>query len=109
MSEFAGALRERIVFERPGGAPDPAAAPTGGAAWYHDGAAWAAVEPLGPGERIVAGALSARPRWRLIIRARDGLDLDSRVLWRGRILRLVAIEADPRTADRMLLLSEEQP
>lgn len=106
MSDFAGALRERIAFERraePGGDAPP------GDAWRHDGAAWAAVTPLGPGARIIAGSLSARPRWRVTVRARGGLDLDSRILWRGRVLMIVAIEEDPRTPDRIDLITEEQP
>lgn len=103
MSEFAGALRERILIERRGEAG--AAASEG---WRHDGAAWAAVAPLGPGERIVAGALSARPRWRITIRQRGGIDLDSRIIWRARTLRLVAIVEDPRQPDRLVLDTEEQ-
>lgn len=103
MSEFAGALRERIQFERPG--------PTGTAAahWQPDGAAWAAVAPLGPGDRIAGGTLSARPRWRVTVRRRGGIDLDCRIIWRTRTLRLVAITEDPRQPDRLVIDTEEQP
>jgi head-tail adaptor len=106
MTEFAGALRERISFERRSDERDLLAGARG--KWRYDGAAWAAVTPLAPGEPVSADSLSALPRWRVIVRKRDGLDPGSRIVWRGRYLRVRSIESDPREPAQMILTTQEQ-
>ncbi|MEK6636995.1 MAG: phage head closure protein [Pseudomonadota bacterium] len=106
MSEFSGALCERISFERRSDARDLIAGVRG--KWSYDGAAWAAVTPLAPAEQIEADALSAAPRWRVTVRKRDGIDLNSRIVWRGRYLRVRSVESDPRAPAQMTLTTQEQ-
>ena len=106
MTEFAGALRERISFERRSDARDLLAGARG--KWRYDGAAWAAVTPLAPGEPVSADSLSALPRWRVIVRKRDGLDLGSRIVWRGRYLRVRSVESNPSEPAQMILTTQEQ-
>ena len=106
MTEFAGALRERIAFERRSDERDLLAGARG--KWRYDGAAWAAVTPLGAGDPVEADALSALPRWRVIVRKREGLDPNSRIVWRGRYLRVRSVESDPREPAQMILITQEQ-
>jgi SPP1 family predicted phage head-tail adaptor len=106
MTEFAGALRERISFERRNQERDLLAGARG--KWRYDGAAWAAVTPLTPGDAVEADALSALPRWRVIIRKREGIDPGSRIVWRGRYLSVRSIESDPREPAQMILTTQEQ-
>ena len=103
MSEFAGALRERIVIEqrRDSGAGTRAK-------WDYDGAVWAAVAPLVPADLVVADVLSALPRWRVTLRKREGISPATRIVWRGRYLKVRGIESDPRTPAQMILTTEEQ-
>jgi head-tail adaptor len=106
MTEFAGALRERISLERRNDERDMLAGARG--KWRYDGAAWAAVTPLAPGDAVEAGALSALPRWRVIIRKREGIDPGSRIVWRGRYLSVRSVESDPREPAQMILTTQEQ-
>ena len=106
MSEFAGALRERIAFERRSDERDLLAGALG--KWRYDGAAWAAVAPLGFGEAVAGDALSSLPRWRITLRKREGIDLSSRIVWRGRYLRIRSVESDPREPAQMILTVQEQ-
>lgn len=106
MTEFAGHLRERIAFERRSDERDILAGVRG--KWRYDGAAWAAVTPLGAGEPIEADSLSALPRWRVTLRKRDGIDPASRIVWRGRYLRVRSVESDPREPAQMILTTQEQ-
>jgi head-tail adaptor len=106
MTEFAGALRERIAFERRSDARDLLAGARG--KWRYDGAAWAAVTPLGSGDVVEADSLSALPRWRVIVRKRDSVDPSSRIVWRGRYLRVRSVESDPREPAQMILTTQEQ-
>jgi SPP1 family predicted phage head-tail adaptor len=106
MTEFAGALRERISFERRSAERDLLAGARG--KWRYDGAAWAAVTPLGAAEAVEADALSALPRWRVIVRKREGVDPGCRIVWRGRYLRVRSVESDPREPAQMILTTQEQ-
>ena len=106
MTEFAGHLRERIAFERRSDERDILAGARG--KWRYDGAAWAAVTPLGEGELIEADSVSALPRWRVTLRKRDGIDPASRIVWRGRYLRVRSVESDPREPAQMILTTQEQ-
>ena len=105
MSEFAGALRERVTIERRLGNRDV----LGGASGHYayDGAAWAAVSPLIPADLSLADSLSAMPRWQVTIRKREGIDLRTRFVWRGRFLGVRSCISDPRDPARMVLTCEE--
>jgi SPP1 family predicted phage head-tail adaptor len=106
MNEFAGALRERISFEQRSEERDLLAGAR--SKWRYDGAVWAAVTPLGTGDAVIADSVSALPRWRVIIRRRDGIDLSSRIIWRGRYLNVRSVDQDPRQPEQMTLITEEQ-
>lgn len=105
IGEFAGALRERVTIERRSGARDARAGATG--KYLYDGAAWVAVTPLVPAGLVEAQALSALPRWRVVMRKRDGIDLATRMVWRGRFLAVRGVESDPRDPSRLSLLCQE--
>ena len=106
MTEFAGALRERIAIERRNDERDMLAGARG--KWRYDGAAWAAITPLAPADLVVADAISALPRWRVTIRKRESIDASSRIVWRGRYLNVRSVESDPREPAQMVLTTQEQ-
>lgn len=106
MSEFAGALRERITLERRNGERDMLAGARG--KYRFDGAAWAAVTPLIPAGLVAGDAISGLPRWRVTMRKREGVDVASRLVWRGRYLAVRGVESDPREPAQMILMTEEQ-
>jgi head-tail adaptor len=106
MSEFSGALRERVTIERRAEARDALGGATGG--YLYDGAAWVAVAPIVPQSLIAADAVSALPRWRVTMRKREGIGPWTRLVWRGRFLAVRACESDPRDPARMTLTCDEQ-
>lgn len=104
--EFAGALRERVTIERRAPSRDNRGGANG--AWMYDGAAWVGVAPVVPANLAEADALSAAPRWRVTMRKREGIGLDTRLVWRGRFLAVRGVESDPREPAQMLLACEEK-
>jgi len=73
-----------------------------------DGAAWVAVSPLIPADLAAAGSLSAMPRWQVTMRKREGIDLKTRLVWRGRFLGVRGVVSDPRNPAQMVLTCEEK-
>lgn len=59
------------------------------------------------GAESEAQALSAMPKYRVIIRQRDGIALGQRVRWNGRSLMVRQLLDDPRTKDRIVMRCEE--
>ncbi len=105
MSEFVGTLRERVTIERRLGNRDALGGAVG--AYAYDGAAWVAVNPLIPASLTEADALSATPRWQVTMRKREGIDLRTRLVWRGRYLGVRGIISDPREPAQMILTCQE--
>lgn len=106
MADFAGALSERVIIEQWLAARDEAAADVGG--WGAAEAVAAAV--LADGGGAVEGeARRTRRRWRVVLRAGPRVGLTSRLLWRGRVLRVLAVEEDPALPDRLTLRVEDWP
>ncbi len=103
--EFAGALRERVTIEQPHPARDALGGRAGG--YLYDGAAWAAISPLMPADLAAADALSAQPRWSVTLRKREGIDPGTRLVWRGRFLRVRSVVSDPVQPAQMVLTCEE--
>lgn len=103
--ELAGALRERVTIERRSGDRDALAGSTG--LHFYDGAAWVAVTQLAPGPESVGQALSALPRFAVTMRKREGIGPWTRLVWRGRYLRVLSVISDPRDPARMQLSCEE--
>lgn len=105
MTEFSGALKERVTIERRLGNRDAMGGAIG--AYAYDGAAWAAISPLIPADLTAADALSALPRWQVTMRKREGIDLKTRLVWRGRYLGVRSLISDPRDPARMVLTCQE--
>ena len=106
MTELSGTLRERVTLERRLGNRDALGGAVG--AYAYDGAAWAAVSPLIPADLTVADSLSALPRWQVTLRKREGIDLKTRLVWRGRFLGVRSVISDPRDPARMVLTCQEK-
>ena len=105
MTELAGALRERVSIETRANERDIIAGRI--LRWQYDGAAWAAVTPIMPGDFNVADSASALPRWAVTMRKREGITQWTRLVWRGRFLHVRMVESDPREPSRMILRCEE--
>lgn len=103
--EFAGALRERVTIERRLGNRDALGGASG--RYAYDGAAWVAITPLIPASLAEADSLSARPRWQVTMRKREGVDMKTRLVWRGRFLGVRGVLSDPRNPAQMVLTCEE--
>lgn len=103
--EFLGNLRERVTIEHRLGNRDALGRASG--RYAYGGAAWVSVSPLIPADLTVADSLSALPRWQVTMRKREGIDLRTRLVWRGRFLGVRNIVSDPRDASRMVVTCEE--
>ena len=101
--ELTGTLVERVAIERFVEARDDAGTAVG--EWRGAGAAWAAIVPDGAG--LPEGEVRrSRRRWRVTLRGSAQVGLTSRLVWRGEWLAVLAIERDPRRADRVVLRCE---
>lgn len=103
--EFLGMLRKRVTIERRLGNRDALGGATG--RYAYEGAAWVFVAPMMPADLTEADVLSAMPRWQVTMRKREGIDLRTRLVWRGRFLGVRNIISDPRDPVRMVLTCEE--
>lgn len=103
--EFAGTLRETVMIEKRLGDRDILAGATG--RYLYGGTARVAVIPAGLGAVIVGDAPSAEPRWRVVMRKREGIDQRIRLSWRGRYLAVRGVLSDPREPAQMILTCEE--
>ena len=103
--EFAGTLRQRVVFEALTDERNALAAqlPT----WEVVARCLAAVAPDGAGAETEAQALSSMARFRVTIRARDGIAVGQRVRWGKRVLAIRQRLDDPALPDRITLRCEE--
>lgn len=107
MTEFTGSLRERVEVHR----WQPARSDSGGNAgyWVAGETVAAAIVPTDSNASPVIGErLASRPRFRLTLRRRPGITLATRFRWRGRLLSILRLEADPRTPDRLTCLVEDR-
>jgi head-tail adaptor len=105
MSEFAGTLKQRIRIERPVDLRTDSGLQQPG--WEPVCDCLAAVVAEGAGAEAEAQALSAMPRYRVTIRARDGIAVGQRVIWGGRTMLVTQRIDDPTTPDRIMLRCEE--
>ena len=103
--EFAGALAERITIE----APVTSRTATGlqEAGWEAIASCFAAIAPEGAGPEAQAMALSAMPRFKVVIREREGIAIEQRVRWGTRIMMIRQLLYDPKAKDRLTLRCEE--
>jgi head-tail adaptor len=84
MSEFAGTLAQRVRIERPAALRTAGGLQAGG--WEEVASCLAEIVPEGVGAEAEGQVLSAMPRFRVTIRARDGIAVGQRVKWRGRAM-----------------------
>ena len=105
MTEFAGTLNERIIIERAVGERTPTGVQR--SAWETVCSCLAAIALEGAGAEAEGQALSAMPRFRVTVRRRDGIGIDQRISWRGRLLMVRQMLDDPREKDRIVMRCEE--
>lgn len=103
--EFAGTLRERIVIERPVSLRNAMGLREPG--WEQVCRCLASVVLESVGSESEAQALSSMPRFRVTIRAREGIALDQRISWNERKLMVRQLLDDPRSKDRIAMRCEE--
>jgi head-tail adaptor len=106
VEEFAGTLSERVAIEAWVPGRDAYGAEAG--YWQGRGAAAAAVVADARGVPVVGEARRSGRRWRVGLRAPPALDLLSRLIWQGRVLRVLSVDTDPRHPERQTLVCEEQ-
>ncbi|HUG46270.1 MAG TPA: head-tail adaptor protein, partial [Sphingomicrobium sp.] len=82
MTEFAGALRQRVNIERPVALRTSTGLQEAG--WEPVARCFAAIQVEGVGPESEAMALSAMPRLRVTIRRRPGIAIDQRIRWGSR-------------------------
>lgn len=101
-----GRLRRRVAIERPSGTPDGAGGTRDG--WTAVAGAWAAIEPLGAGETVVAGRLDGVASHRIAIRFRADVAGGDRIVAGARVFRvLAAYDADERRRHLVCVCEEE--
>ena len=105
MSEFAGTLKERIVIERRAALRTELGMQAAG--WETVAICLASIVAEGAGAEAEAQALSAMSRFRVTIRARDGIAVGQQVRWRARVLAVRQRIDDPALPDRIVLRCEE--
>ena len=104
-AEFAGTLRERILIERPIATRNAMGLQESG--WIQVARCLAAVSLEGAGAEAEGQTLSAMPRYRVVLRKRDGIAIDQRISWRDRFLMVRQLLEDPGAKDRIVLRCEE--
>lgn len=104
-TEFAGTLRERVLIERPISLRNAMGLQEPG--WEQVCRCLASVVLDSVGPEAEAQALSAMPKFKVTIRARDGIAIDQRITWKGRGLMVRQLLDDPRTQDRIVMRCEE--
>jgi SPP1 family predicted phage head-tail adaptor len=90
MSDAISALRARVTLQEPVRVADE----IGGAAisWMSRADVWARIEPRGAFERAMHDASVSAASLRVSIRRRDDVRHGWRILWRGRVLRVLGRE-----------------
>jgi SPP1 family predicted phage head-tail adaptor len=102
----AGALRHRLVLERPDDAPDGAGGVVAG--WTAAATVWGAIAPVRADEAVAAGRLDGLATHRVEIRHRGDVAGGWRVRTGGRTLRVrAALDPDERRR-RLVLVCEEE-
>jgi len=105
MSEFAGTLTERIAIERPTAERTPMGLQQPG--WEPVLRCLAGIAAEGFGPEGEAMAYSSMQRFRVSIRRREGIAVDQRIKWKGRLLMIRQLLEDPRQKDRIVMRCEE--
>lgn len=98
-----GKLRHRVRIERPATTQDP---DTGEmvAGWETVATVWASVEPLSAREFIAAQAGQSEVTARVMMRHRDGITADMRLVHRGQVYNIEGVLPDPKSGRHYLTL-----
>ena len=104
MSEFAGGLTQRVFVQRQSADRDD----LGGAdeSWATLALVWAALAPATPAAWGQGDRPGAASRWQASLRATD-VQPGDRLQWRGMLLAVRTVTADPAAPDRLTLVLEE--
>lgn len=94
-------LRHRLALEV------AATGPGGDTVWTAVATVWAALEPLGLGEREAAGHLTGVATHRIALRRRTGLDSRHRFVKGSRRFRILAVRDPDETGRTLVCLAEE--
>jgi len=105
VSDDPGRLRQRVIVESAAGSADGAGGET--IAWDTLATLWARIEPDGAAETIVAGHLSGVVTHIITMRFRDDIAGGMRIVYRGRIFRLLAV-FDPDETRRFIVAKAEE-
>jgi SPP1 family predicted phage head-tail adaptor len=105
VSHDAGWLRHRVVVESAAGSADGAGGET--IAWDTLATMWARIEPAAAAETIVAGHLSGVVTHTVTMRFREDIAGGKRIVYRGRIFRLLAV-FDPDETRRTIVAKAEE-
>ncbi|WP_348826655.1 phage head closure protein [Halomonas sp. RT37] len=91
-----GKLRHRVRLERPARTQDPA---TGEMidGWELVATLWASVEPLSAREFIAAMSTQSEVTARILIRHRDDIAPDMRIVHRGKVYNIQGVLPDPKS------------
>ena len=101
----AGWLSHRVVVESAAGSADGAGGET--VAWDTLATVWARIEPAAAAEQIVAGHLSGAVTHLITMRYREDIAGGMRIVYRGRIFRLLAV-FDPDETRRTIVAKAEE-
>lgn len=107
-SWFSGLLRHRVILQQPVDTADG----QGGAtrAWQDVATVSAQIIPLAADEKLQSGQLIHITTHRFTIRYRTGIDSSMRIIFNGRIFRIVSVQVPEEISHRMILHTcEEQP
>jgi SPP1 family predicted phage head-tail adaptor len=104
--EFSGALDQRVMLQLPADTTDGG----GGThrSWQDVRELWAQVQPMPQDERRYAGHVATRNRYNIAVRRDGDIPLVARLLWRERVLTILAVEDDPSRDDRLRIIAEQE-
>lgn len=103
--EFSGRLREQVVIEHALSVTNDDGNCT--TEWVVLARAWAALVPVDAAPPLVGEGRVARAGFHVAMRDVGAAHLGSRLVWRGRIFRVVRLGRDPRAPGEMTLDIEE--
>jgi head-tail adaptor len=103
--EFSGLLREQVIWQQQAAGQVADGALNG--AWWVRAQLWAAVTPAGTGAQAEGAVLSAMPRFHVLLRWREDIEVGDRLAWRGRKLLILNITQDYNQRDRMTIFAEQ--
>ena len=109
-AEWSGALTERVRLEHWVAAPEPGPDAAGGDAgqWRAAATLWASIVADGQGAPRDGEARRQRRRWLVGLRDPVTVTLQSRLVWRGTVLTVRAIDRDPTVPGRVRVRTEDR-